>query len=280
MLYQWIRLFRSTNGTLTDLSLANQDESSTCVHDVVAADDCLYLAQQFPFNSFYYKSAVANSSDSTMTVEYWDGNNWIQAVDLLDGTRSTTKTLAKSGLVQFSPNIHNRWQIVYDTSESGIGPSDLTSLTIYNMYWIRIKFSSNLSATTASKKICYAFSSHQQIQKKDATLENYLAAFNVTSWEDHIINASIDVVSDLKRMNLILNRGQILKIEDVSVATDWKTLMSLYFELGGDYQEKYTNAEKRYANAIDIKAYTFDLNKNAMIEPVEVDYDQCRMSRR
>ena len=279
MLYQWLRLFRSDNGTLTDISLENQDETATNVQDIVASEDYLYLGQQFPFNNFYYKSEVANTNASTMALEYWDGSNWILAVDLLDGTRSTTKTLAKSGLVQFSPNLHNRWQITYDTSEIGVGPTALNSITVYNMYWLRIKFSADLAITTESKKFCYCFSSHQQVAQKDSTLANYLTAFGVTTWEDYIINASIEVVNDLKRMSLIINRGQILKIEDVSVATDWKTMMGLYFELGGDYQEKYTNAIKRYADAIDLKSYTFDINKNAMIEPIEMDYCQSRVLR-
>lgn len=281
MLYQWIRLLRMTNGTLTDLSLSNQNTSETDTHNITAATDWLYLGQHYPFNNFYYQYSVANALASSMTIEYWDGSSWVFAVDLLDGTKSGTATLARSGTVQFSPNIRNRWQIVYDTSETGVAPSDLNTVTIYNMYWIRIKFTGNLTPTTASKKLCYCFSSHQQISNRDSTLSSYLTAFGVSTWEDHIISASTDVVRDLKRMNLIIDRGQILNIEDVSSATDWKTIMSIYFELGGDYQDKYKNAEKLYALALDIRGYSFDTNKDATIQPIEVNSDhQTRMSRR
>jgi hypothetical protein len=279
MLYQWIRLLRGDNGVITDKSLANQDEAAAVVHDIVAAEDAIYLGQHFPFNNFYYKRSVANALPSDIIIEYWDSNEWVMAVDILDGTKNGTATLSKSGVIQFSPNRNNRWQIVYDTTDAS-APSDLSSVTIYNMYWIRVRFTGDLTATAASKKFCYCFSSHQQIDNRDSTLSSYLTAFGVTTWEDYIINASIDVVSDLKRMNLIIDRGQILKLEDVSIATDWKTIQGLYFELGGDYQQKYQNAVRRYEEAIDLKAFTFDLNKNALVEPVEVDRCQSRMSRR
>lgn len=280
MLYQYLRLLRSTNGTLNDQSLQNQEDASTTLLDINAAQDCLYIGQQFPFNNLYIKSSVANALASNITIEYWDGSNWVFAVDILDGTKNGVSTFARSGCIQFSPNFHNRWQLVYDTSEANVAPSELTTVTIYNLYWIRIKFTGNLTPTTASKKICYAFTTHQQIGKRDSTLVNYLPAFNVTSWEDYIISASQDVISDLKRMNLIIDRGQVLKIEDVSSATDWKTIQSLYFELGGDYQINYTNATRRYEEAIDLKSFSFDMNKDAYQQPIETDYQQARMSRR
>lgn len=279
MLYQWIRLLRSTAGTITDASLANQEEASSVVHDITAATDYLYLGQACPFNNFYYKMNVANTNDSTLKIEYWDGNSWVFAVDLLDGTRSVAKTLAKSGVIQFSPNFKNRWQIVYDTSEVNIGPADLNSVTIYNMYWLRISFTSNLSVTTASDKICYCFSTHQQINHRDSTLKNYLASFNVTTWEDHIINASIDTAHELKKRNLIKSHGQILRLEDVSIATDWKTIMSIYFDLGGDYLEKLKAASKEFDNALDLKAPSLDLNNNAYVDVSENQYSQTRMKR-
>lgn len=279
MLYQWIRLLRSTVGVLSDLSLANQDEVATNVHDIVAATDCLYLGQQCPFNNFYYKMAVANIAASSLTIEYWDGNSWVYAVDVLDATKSATATLAKSGVIQFTPNFHNRWQIVYDTSEVNIGPTELNSVTIYNMYWIRIKFTGNLTGTTASKKICYSFSNHQQINNRDSTINTYLASFGVTSWEDHIINASIDVVNELKRRNLITHNGQVLRLDDVSIATDWKTIMSIYFDLGGDYLPKLTAATRQFDSAMDLKVSGFDTNNNAYQEPCEVVRSQSRMIR-
>lgn len=279
MLYQWLRLLRSTNGTISDNSLANQEEAAVVTHDITASQDAIYIGQCYPFNNFYYKSSVVNALASDITIEYWDGNSWVFAVDILDATKVGSATLARSGVIQFSPNIRNRWQIVYDTSETGVAPSDLTSVAIYNMYWIRIKFTGNLTPTTASDKICYCFSTHQQIAKRDSTLNSYLTSFGLTSWEDRIISASLDVVSDLKRMSLIINRGQILKLEDVSNATDWKTIQGIYFELGGDYQNKYDNAVDQYESAIDLKSFTFDMNKDALIQPVEIEYHQSRMSR-
>jgi hypothetical protein len=280
MLYQWIRIIKNKNGVLTDMSLDNQDESATCLLNLDITTDYLYIGQQLPFNNFYVKSAVANAVNATLQIEYWDGNVWKSAVDVIDGTSVSGKTLAKSGGIQFSPNHYYQWWRVDDTSEAP-SPSDLRTLTIYNLYWIRIRSSATLTATTASKKIAYCFSSHQQIDNKDHTINAFLPAFGTgkTSWEDEIMVASIDVVNELKARNLIMESGQILRFENVSVATDWRTLMNLYRDLGGDYNDKYDKAWKEFNRALASKYFTFDKNKNAEVNQCEIQENQHGLSR-
>jgi hypothetical protein len=53
MLYQWIRVIDGDNGTLTDVSVENQEEGTTLAMDIVAAEDYIYVAQHFPFNNFW-----------------------------------------------------------------------------------------------------------------------------------------------------------------------------------------------------------------------------------
>lgn len=243
MLYQWLRLIKSDNGVLTDLSIDNQNESKVCTLDLTTGEDYLYIGQQYPFNNFYYQMSIANDVSCVALIEYWDGTLWRSAVDVLDATSSGGCSLAQSGAIQFSPNFHYRWALTYDTTE-GSSPAELSTLTVYNLYWCRVKFSATLKATTASKKFTYAFSTHQQIDNRDHTINGYLPAFGAgkTTWEDEIIVSSLDVVHDLKRRNLIINKGQILRFEDVTTATDWKTLMCIYRDLGGDYDNKYNRA--------------------------------------
>jgi hypothetical protein len=278
MLYQWIRLIKSDNGVLTDISLDNQNESKTCLLNLTTGEDYIYIGQQYPFNNFYYKSAVANDVSAVLSIEYWDGSFWKAAVDVLDATSANGASLANSGAVQFTPNYHYRWARVYDTSET-FAPAELQSLTIYNLYWIRLKWSATLKATTASKKFTYAFSTHQQINHRDSTIGPYLPSFNLTSWEDPIITASMDVVLDLKRKNLIIHEGQILRFDDVTNATNWRTLINIYRDLGGDYKDKHDAASKEYYRSIDMKGFTFDKNENAFVETDEVENSCSRLIR-
>ncbi len=280
MLYQYIRLVRSTNGTLTDKSILNQEEASNVSLDLTASQDCIYIGQQFPFNNFYMQLGVANDVSCSISIKYWDGSSWKDAVDVLDATSVSGVPLARSGVVQFSPDKDYRWEYIQDTSET-TAPSDLRTVTIYNLYWLKISYSQTLKATTAVKRFVYSFSNHQQIDNYDTTINSYLTAFSVgkTSWEDEIITSSIGVVMDLKRNNLILDRGQILKLDDVSVATDWRTLMHIYRNLGGDYKDKYTLAEKNYNESLNIKFFSFDMNNNAQLDRNEMANSNYRVVR-
>lgn len=281
MLYQWLRLIKSDNGTLTDISLANQNESTDLVMNLTVSEDYIYVGQQYPFNNFYIQSDVANDVASVMSIEYWDGSVWKNAVDVLDATSVNGVSLAQSGVVQFSPDYHYRWSFVPDTSDTAMSPTELRTLTIYNLYWIRIKWSATLNALTTIKKITYCFSSHQQIDNRDSTINAYLGSFAVgkTSWENEIITASMDVVLELKRKNLIVHEGQVLRFDDVSNATDWRTLINIYRDLGGDYKEKYDDALKEYSNALDVRRFSFDVNNDGFLSRGETNYYSMRLRR-
>ncbi|MGV8130800.1 MAG: hypothetical protein ACP5N7_01730, partial [Candidatus Pacearchaeota archaeon] len=100
-----------------------------------------------------------------------------------------------------------------------------------------------------------------------------------TSWEDEIITASIDVVNELKARNLIIDHGNILRLESVTTATDWRALMNIYFNLGGDYTEKYNTAYKEFNRALSTKYFIFDKNNNAEVDIRETKTSQDLMSR-
>jgi hypothetical protein len=280
MLYQWIRVIKNKNGTLSDLSLANQDESATMLVNLVNGTDYLYIGQHFPFNNFYYQLGTANALPSAIQIEYWDGNNWRSAVDVIDGTSVAGAALSRSGLIQFSPHKLYNWWRVDDTSDTP-GPADLRPLTIYKLFWIRIKVSAALTLTTAGKRICYCFSSHQQLDNRDRTINSFLPAFGTgkTSWEEEIITASMDVVGELKARNLIVDGANILRFESVSAATDWRTLINIYRDLGGDYKEKYDTAYIEFNRALASKVFTFDKNMNAEVETREISLNQYGLSR-
>lgn len=276
MLFQYIRVLKSKNGTLTDLSIQNQNELVDVLCDLTVNQDLIYIGQRLPSNNLFFQSSVANDVTANMVIEYWDGSAWQDAVDILDATNG----LFNSGVVQFSPDRHHRWTYVNDTSDTN-APSELSTVTIYNLYWLRIKFDATLKATTAVKRIVYSFTSSQQIDNYDTTINNYLTSFGPTKtdWNDEIITSSIAVVADLKRNRAIFDKGQILDLSDVSVATDWKTLIHIYRNLGGDYEKKYEAAIKEYEKAIDLKCPTLDQNLNAQVDMFETADNENRMVR-
>lgn len=274
MLSQYIRLIHSDNGTLSDLSLDNQDINATLPFGMVATEDYYYFAQRKPFNSFYCQSSVANATASVLSIEYWEDETteWKTAVDVIDGTSVNGATMARSGVVQFSTDSRYDWDISGDTYEDKY-PTTLASLSITNVYWIRLKVSADLDALTALKRIVYAFADTDGVNSHDPKLTNYYGAFasGKNNWEDEIITASYQVARDLKTKEIILNRGQILELEDVAIPTEFKTLQNIYFSLGGDYMDKYEAMKEKYEESISLKWITKDKISAGRVNRVEID---------
>jgi len=277
MLYQWLRLI---NGA--DFSLDNQDDSQKVPMNLEVGD-YVYLGQYFPFNNFFAWVDTANTETSSLTIEYWSNNEWVQAVDILDGTSANGKTFGKSGVVQFSPiKDKNAWSRVSDTSETNsTTPPELNGFTIYDCFWIRLKVDANLSVGTDVNKITYTFTDSQQLNKYDIEINSFMPAFESgkTNWIKEVITASEMMLADLKSKGLVISRGQVLRFDDVSMACDMKTLALIYSNLGKAYEEKRVRKELEYEKAINLRRFTFDLNNNGMVDEGEIQFKTVRIVR-
>lgn len=282
MLFQWIRIIKSISSVLTDVSLDNQNESGGFVVNA-SETDYLYIGKYYPFNNFYSKVSVPNDETSSLSIQYWagEGNGWKDAVDVIDATSVSGKTLSQSGLIQFSPHRLYSWGKIYDTSETSGTPTELQSLTIYNLYWLRLKFSAVLKDTTEIKKICYAFTQSQQLNNLDNLINNYLTSFQIgkTSWEDEIITASEYVINDMRSKGIIKNEGQILRINDVSIPTDWRTLAIIYYSLGPSFEKQYIEALRMYEKTLNIERMSIDENEDGYLDDGEKDNHIRRLIR-
>lgn len=279
MLAQWIRVFYSNNGVLTDYSLAAQD-TDAIPFPIVAAEDYLYIAQYFPFNNFYLELNTVNSLASVMTVQYWYGKEWVNAVDLIDATKVNGVSLAKGGVVQFSPSRRYKWQEIVDTKEEQ--GSLLTSLEIYNNYWLRVKFSSDLSLTTALESVGYKFTNDDMLSAIDSEINNYLLAWGGVGkldWNEQIVLASQYLIYDLKSKGLIIHPGNILRFDDVSLACAHRALMIIYAQLGESFLGKYNYSLGMYNELMSIKRFNFDVDLDGRLDKQEISNSVGKLIR-
>jgi hypothetical protein len=270
------RVILSDNGVLTDYSL----QGAAFVTALVAAEDYIYIGQQYPFNSLHVQSSVANTASATISVEFWNGGAWTACVDVLDETSSGGKTLAQSGVIRFNTKRNDTWQVVQDTSSD---PMDsLSTLYIFNNYWIRIKASASLSETTAISKVGYCLTDDATLSSLDADINEYLTSWATgkASWMDQMVLASQHVVIDLKNKNLIQSQAQIVQInEDVKLLTAYRTLLLIYPNLGEKYGPRRDFIEKQYVSLLaSIKPY-IDTNNNAKLDYKENEWTQNRTTR-
>lgn len=282
MLTNWIRVIRKDDSVYTDYSLLNDNESTSITTDIVASEDAIYIGKVYPFNNFYIWIDTANALTSSMSISYWNGKQWTNAVDILDGTSSSGKTLAQSGLVQFSPKSSDRWSKVDDTSTvSANSPTDLNGFTIYGLYWLKITFTNDLTINSKIKRIFYLFTNQQTLEAIDSDVPNYLTSAFPTqnSFNRQLFTASKETLLYLKAKGILLNEGHILRIEDVYLSVAWRALSIIYFSLGKDYVDRRIEAIKMANESINIPKMTLDKNQDGFIQEQEIDSNSGGITR-
>jgi len=87
------------------ISTSNQHSSnfeiSTNAYSTLTSISYMYVGSLRPIRGFKYYLKTANSTTSTMGVEYWDGSSWTNVTSLTDNTSSGGVSLAQTGSVSF-----------------------------------------------------------------------------------------------------------------------------------------------------------------------------------
>ena len=258
------RIIFSDNGTLNDYSVAlNKYEASTENFVLVAAEDYLFVGSRFPFNSLFFKMGTVNSNSSTMSVHYWDGDEWQAVVNIIDETEGLTQ----DGNVTFYPDLDENWMREH-TNYNGETITGLSGITIYNQYWIRISFSADLSAGTTLRYIGNIFCNDDDIYSEypDFRSPNVLTSFKSgkTDWEEQRYKASRILIQDLVDKKIITEGGQILNRSDYAEACVSKTAEIIYNSFGDDFKDQKLEAHKEYNARLSKRVHRVDLNGNAL----------------
>lgn len=281
MLSQWIRVLFSDNGSLTDYSLAAQN-SDTIPFAITAAEDYLYVGQYYPFNNLFFEiGTTVNAAASVVSVEYWDGTAWRSAVDVIDATSVSGASLGRNGVIQWSPNKDYQWLVVQDTSDT-TSPSELQTKTIYDLYWVRLKWSGNTTAGCTLKSVSYAFCTTQMLYSLDSELDEYLVAWggsSKTNWDEQIMNASQQLVSDLRARQIIIAPGNIVRFDDVSMACAYLAMSLIYVPLGQAFNDRKQDARDQYKKLLNLSRFTVDSNRDGRVSPGEISQSVPRLIR-
>lgn len=273
MLLQSSRIIFSDNGSLLDLSvLLNDYLTGSAVVPIVAADDALYIAGDFPFNHRYFDVSVANDQASAVTVETWDGKEWQACVDVFDQTSIGGVTLAQSGFISWVPERQRSW-VKDDTNYNGKTITGLSGVTIYDLYWVRIKFSADLKATTALKYVGHRFSRDLDLYSFHPDLQNTkvktMFQAGKTTWDDQHYEAAQVIIRDLKSKNIALSENQILEWSKFREASCHACAEIVWRAFGKDFYPNADDAHKRYLEAFNAGIIGLDVNNNARTDSVE-----------
>ena len=277
------RIIHSDNGTLKDLSHSlNKYTSGSEVIPLSASEDYLYIGSRYPFNSLYFKAGVANSVTSVLYVSYWDGNKWQGAVEIADATNG----FKNSGYISFVPSRrHSGWTM--DNTRNGDEVTEnitgLGGLVVYDMYWMRIKCSVDLSGTTSLSWLGHIFCDDEDLYSEYPLFNSsgLKSAFKSgkTDWEEQRVRASILLVEDLVSGGIIEDQGQLLDTSKLRTSCVTKTAQLIFNALGDDYIDDSRKAYGEYNTRLKKGLYNIDSNDDAILDNVELDARQGYLVR-
>ncbi len=265
----------------TDLSVALNDfETGSSVIDIETTE-ALYIGCEVPFNNLWFDVLVANAVAATVSVYIWFGNAWVAAVDIIDETKSSDgKTMAADGRLQWNTNILKGWdKEQYSSSVTGLSSAPV----IYNMYWVKISFSANLTDTFSldyvGQKLCTStnlFRLYPDLNKT-AMMSSYESG--LTTWDKVIYTATDEVVRDLKAQGKIWHRGQILDHTVWTTACVHKTAEIIYNAMGSAYENRRILALDQFDKAMKVGFSRLDSDLSGTISGSEKRNSSVYISR-
>lgn len=258
-----LRIFHSDNGTLVDLSSKlERYQVGEVSFELVSADDYLFIGARLPFNHLYFAFNTLNATTSNPSVDYWDGDEWVAAVEISDETNGMTQ----NGFVEWVPDEDDSWSME-STSDDGETITGLESVKIYDRYWVRIGFDADIDAGTELKWVGNVFCDDDDIGSEfpDLNRDNVKTAFMAgkTDWQEQCVRASELLVQDLINAGKVIGAGQILNREDYRNACVMKTAEVIYRSMGGDYSDEADKCRAEYKIRMASIRSTVDKNLDA-----------------
>jgi len=259
------RFFHKDNTLLKDYSTQLENyHANSAVIDYVLTEDALYVGAELPFNSLFFDVKTANDQAANITIQYWDGSAWRDTVETIDESNK----LFNSGHITWTTSKSYNW--AKDDTER---VTDLTSITVYDLYWLKITFSATLNPLTELNWIGSKFCDTNDLAGEYSLFSktNFISAYETgkTDWGKEIVLASRLLIEDLIDRNAIQSGEQLLerrKLKDVCVS---KTAEIIFKNLGDDYDDDRKKAKQEYESRLNKKNFSVDLNQNARLDTRE-----------
>jgi hypothetical protein len=252
-------IFRNITRTIYDTTETTKytatPTSDALTFDLTAAK-AFYVGFNSPITTRYFHFSTLNTASVNLTVKYWDGDSWESPEDVVDQTDAFTK----SGFISW-------------TNESDWKLQALTPVTDKELFWIKFTVDGNLDAGTKLQSVLNLFCDDNLVKAYYPELisdTRYLPGSNTDYIEQY--HAAKDLVClRLKQDGIIKNEGQILDINEVSVAAVHAFVWILLNPIAvsdGD-RERADKAYKDFNHELNKVKLDFDLDESGIIEQSE-----------
>lgn len=234
---------------------------------ITAATDFLFIGSMFPFNHKYFDVFTPSTDACVLSMSMWDGKQFIPMVDVYDGTSLSGVTMAKDGLVMFTPDRQFSWVRELDSFDV----QGLEDTVIYKMHWLRISFSQNAEFTL--RFIGQKFSEDSDLFAHYPDLNNtsLMAQWDggKINWNDQHFIASEVIISDMIRRGIIWTEDQVLKPEILKQASIHKVAEIIFSAFGEGYLDDKLRARKAFDEAMNKRVFVVDQDLNGRLSVLE-----------
>lgn len=222
--------------TYTDYTSKMYDYTRDAQSITLASSETLYVGFRKPLNIFYVELDTASTTDTSMSVKYYNGSAFAAVTGLTD----ETDAFQRSGFIQFDRNLTDEAATTINSSE---------------MYWYELTVASDTSATVF-KGINIVFSDDQDLKREVYEITRYVP----TGENSHILShaASRDhIIQQLRtdgRYKLDLSTGylkditafDLLDASQVKMASTYLTLSKIYSNLSDEVEDMYFQKSQYY----------------------------------
>lgn len=218
--------------------------------------DYFYIGFHAKFASRYIVVKTANINATTITCEYWNGSSYEPVKDFIDQTFGITE----SGFISWVNE--SDWQ---KKIESPINDEEL--------YWIRLKSSTNLSASTELEAVINLFSDDKILRAyyPDLVEDTRFLPPNRSDFLEQHETAKNLVVQRLKQKKVLEDESQIIDVNEVSVASmhACAAIILAPIAVSDQHKELLQDMRTQFERELDRVNLGIDLNKDGVVSSGE-----------
>ena len=222
--------------TYTDYSMDLFDYASEPVSITLASSESIYIGFRKPINTFYVQMDKYSTTDTTLSVNYYNGSSFVPVTGLHDETRA----FQKSGFVTFDRNLS-------DESKTTVNSSEL--------YWIQLSVASDTSASIF-RGINIVYSNDVDLKTEVFEINDYLPNGENSFILTHAA-ARNEIIQKLRtdgRYKLDFATGvakditafDLLDVSQVRVASTYLVLSKIYSNLSDSIDDVYSQKSDKY----------------------------------
>jgi len=157
----------------------------------------------------------------------------------------------------------------------------LSSTNIYDKYWLRLSWPNAFTAGVGYLGQKFSSDTYLQSIYPDLLQSTILAGYKTgkTDWNEQHFMAAEAIVKDLRKRNVIKDKGQIFDWSVFEEASAHKVAEIVYSAFGTAYREHALEAHKKYNSEMANKLLVIDENKDGRVDSMESQLSQGWMTR-